>query len=111
MTVHGDDFAACGSDQDLAWLSQKFRDKFEVKVQILGPGPQHEREVRILNRVVRWTESGLAYEPDQRHAEMVVRDLGLENAKSVTTPGTKEDQALASVPLVGLWLSRTSPRY
>ena len=60
MTVHGDDFTACGSDQDLAWLSQKFRDKFEVKVQILGPGPQHEREVRILNRVVRWTESGIA---------------------------------------------------
>ena len=33
---------------------------------------------------------------------MVVRDLGLENAKPVSSPGTKEDQALASVPLVGI---------
>ena len=102
MTVHGDDFTACGSDLDLAWLSQKFRDKFEVKIRILGPDRKHEQEVRILNRVVRWTDSGLTYEPDQRHAEMVIRDLGLENAKIVTSPGTKEDQALASVPPVGI---------
>ena len=48
---------------------------------------------------MRWTDSGLTYEPDQRHAEMVVRDLNLENAKIVTSLGTKEDQALASVPV------------
>ena len=102
MTVHGDDFTACGSDQDLTWLSAKFKEKFEVKVQILGPGSEHEQEVRILNRIVRWTESGIAYEPDQRHAEMVVRDLGLEQAKAVATPGTKDDQALASTPEVSI---------
>ena len=102
MTVHGDDFTACGSDEDLAWLSARFKEKFEVKVQILGPGPEHAQEVKILNRIVRWTKSGIDYEPDQRHAEMVIRDLGLEQAKAVTTPGTKEDQALASVPEVGV---------
>ena len=57
MTVHGDDFTACGSDQDLAWLSAKFKEKFKVKVQVLGPGPEHRQEVRILNRIVRWIES------------------------------------------------------
>ena len=69
MTVHGDDFTACGSDLDLAWLSRKFRDKFEVKIRILGPDRKHEQEVRILNRVVRWTDSGLTYEPDQRDGD------------------------------------------
>ena len=102
MTVRGDDFTACWSDEDLAWLSARFEEKFEVKIQILGPGAKHAREVRILNRVVRWTESGIDYEPDQRHAEMVVRDLGLQLAKAVTSPGTKEDQSLGSAPEHGL---------
>ena len=100
MTVHGDDFTASGSDLDLAWLRAQFEKRFEVKVQILGPGPKQEREVRVLNRVIRWTDCGLEFEPDQRHAEMVVRDLGIENAKAVATPGTREDQALASVPVI-----------
>ena len=100
MTVHGDDFTASGSDLDLAWLQAQFKKRFEVKVQILGPGPGQEREVRILNRIITWTDGGLEYEPDQRHAEMVVRDLGLENAKPVATPGTREDQSLASVPAI-----------
>ena len=33
---------------------------------------------------------------------MVVRDLGLENAKAVTSPGTREDQAMSSIPEVGV---------
>ena len=33
---------------------------------------------------------------------MVIRDLGLEQAKAVTSPGTKEDQALGSTPELGL---------
>ena len=102
MTVHGDDFTAAGSDQDLAWLRAQFEQKFEVKVQILGPGPGQKKEVRVLNRVIRWTDGGLEFEADQRHAEMVVRDLGLENAKAVATPGTREDQALGSVPEVSV---------
>ena len=102
MTVHGDDFIACGSDEDLAWLSAQFKEEYEVKVQILGPGSEHAQEVKILNRIVRWTASGIDYQPDQRHAEMVIRDLGLEQAKAVSTLGTKEDQALASVLEVGM---------
>ena len=73
-----------------------------MKIHILGPGAKHAQEVRILNRIVRWTKSGIDYEPDQRHAEMVIRDLGLEQAKAVSSPGTKEDQALGSKPELGL---------
>ena len=81
LTVHGDDFTASASDADLAWLEEKFKVKFECKVEILGPGRNQLREVRILNRVVGWCKDGLLYEADQRHAEIVVRDLGLESAK------------------------------
>ena len=55
---------------------------------VLGPGPDHKREIRVLNRVLRWTFEGIEYEPDQRHAELVVKDLELEGAKPVSSPWT-----------------------
>ncbi len=40
-----------------------------------------------MNRVIRITEEGWEVEADQRHGEVMVQQLGLENAKGVTTPG------------------------
>ena len=45
--------------------------------------------MRILNRIVEWTDAGISYEADQRHAEIIVRDMGLQkDSKAVTTPST-----------------------
>ena len=52
----------------------------------------------MLNRVLRWEPSGVIYEPDQRHAEVIIRELGLENAGSVFTPRTRVEQDVASSP-------------
>lgn len=38
-----------------------------------------------------WTDKGITYEADQRHADIVIKELGLDNAKSVTTPSNRED--------------------
>ena len=44
----------------------------------------------MLNRILRLTENGLAYEPDPRHAEMLARDIGLNmNDKDSKIPGVK----------------------
>ena len=44
--------------------------------------------MRVLNRFVHWTEEGIEYEADQRHAEIIIQELGLkEESKSVNTPG------------------------
>ena len=96
FTVHGDDCTASASDTDLAWLEASFK-RFECKVQILGPGPGQLREVRVFNRVVRWTSAGILYELDQRHSEIVVREMGLEAAKPAPTAGAREEQKAASV--------------
>ena len=90
VTVHGDDFMAVGSKSGLKWLELKMKAKFEAKVEVLGPDPDELREVRILNRIIRWENDGLCYEADQRHAELAVKELGLENCKAVTTPGCRE---------------------
>jgi hypothetical protein len=81
LTCHGDDFFVAASLKSIEWLIREMKKKYELKSQILGPEKVCHQEVRILNRVVRWTQQGIEYEPDQRHAEMVVKDLGLEGAK------------------------------
>ena len=48
------------------------------------------KEGRALNRVLRITEDGWEYEPDQRHAELIIEDMHLKDANSVTTPGEEE---------------------
>ena len=45
------------------------------------------QETRVLNRIIRWTARGWEYEADQRHAELIIREMGMEGAKSVKTPG------------------------
>ena len=45
-----------------------------VKLGRLGPGPNDDKEGRILNRVVRWGPGGLSYEADPRHAEKLIKD-------------------------------------
>ena len=98
MTVHGDDFTSAGSTRDLAWLKEQFESKFEITAKVLGPEAGQEREIRVLNRVLRWESAGVVYEPDQRHAEMVIREFGLEAASSVLTPGTRAERDVASAP-------------
>ena len=46
--------------------------------------------MRILNRIVCWTEDGLEYEGDQRHVEICMRELGLEKeSRELVTPCDK----------------------
>ena len=58
-----------------------------MQTQTLGPDPDQGKEVKVLNRIIRVTEEGWEYEADQRHGELIVQSLNLEEAKEVTTPG------------------------
>ena len=52
-------------------------------------------EARLLNRIIRRTDEGWEYEADQRHAELIVKGLGLEEAKAVATSAEGERPWLA----------------
>ena len=98
LTVHGDDFTVSGPEQQLEWLAQHLRDRWEVKTAILGPEPHHVQEVKVLNRRLRWTAAGIEYEADPRHRQVILDELELWDAKPMTTPlspseqGCEEDQ-------------------
>ena len=86
LTVHGDDFTAVGPEEELRWFKSIMEKQYEVKTKLLGPEEGMEREVRVLNRTISWEADGIRYEPDQRHAEIIVQEMGLEGGNSVVTP-------------------------
>jgi len=89
--VHGDDYVTVGKDADLKWLRKKLEAKYEIKTQVLGPEKEDSQQVKILNRILTLTNKGVEYEADPRHAEIVIKELGLTDAKGVVTPGTKDE--------------------
>ena len=97
--VHGDDFCVLGDEEALDQIEKTLRAKYDLKVTgelKLGTGQDHE--VIFLNRVLRvagsTSDERFEIEADPRHAEMIVKDLGLEgtNAKSLDTPGLKKEE-------------------
>ena len=49
--------------------------------------------MKILNRIVEWTPEGIYYEGDQRHVEICMAELGIDQeSRSVTTPYDKSDK-------------------
>ena len=72
------------------WLDAQLKAEFETKTEVLGPGQRHQRQLRVLNRVLTWTASGIQYGADQRHAEILVRELGMDKAKPLSTPGSRD---------------------
>ena len=72
----------------------------------LGPSTGDDREVKILNRIARWTAKRIEYEADPRQAERLVSDLRLDDAKGLShrvrydesgrAPGGREAHRLES---------------
>ena len=74
-------------------MSQRYEVAFRIRI---GPSQNDDKSIRILNRVVTWTDDGIEYEADQWHAEIIVRDSGLcTEAKPVVTPGNKPSEIIS----------------
>ena len=93
LTCHGDDFVIIATEEAIHWLIKEMEKVYELKSTILGPEERNKRELRIPNRTVSWTKEGMQYEGDQRHAEVMIQELGLENQKPLSTPGAPEIMA------------------
>ena len=89
VVVHGDDFTVLGPEGQLDWFREQIRGRFDVKVRgRMGDGDHDIKSIRILNRVLTWTPTGILYEADQRHAELIMKGMGIKDGdKSVNTPG------------------------
>jgi hypothetical protein len=90
IVVHGDDFTILATEDVIKDIHRRMSERYKIKLRgILGPDSWDDKEIIILNRVLRWSDAGIEYEPDPRHAELIVSKLDLHKAKPVSTPGIK----------------------
>jgi len=79
--IHGGDFVTIGKDEDLAWLKCGLEKHYEIKTELLGPSKNDKKQVKVLNRIISWTDTGVEYETDPRHVELILKELQLKDAK------------------------------
>ena len=53
---------------------------------MIGHEDEDEKQINILNRIITVQQNGYIYEPDTRRAELIVKELGLKDAKAVSNP-------------------------
>ena len=88
LLVHGDDYVSVGTLAAMEWLEGEIAKSFDIKTTKVGPQEGLDKEVRVLNRIVRVGPLGWEYESDQRHGEIIVKETDMGSAKPVSTPGT-----------------------
>jgi hypothetical protein len=91
IAVHGDDFVIEGEEPDLRWVEQVLRRKYPVKMRgILGPDPQDDKELSILNRKICWKQDEVTFQADGKHVEKMLEDMNMQECKASSIPGVKE---------------------
>ena len=93
LTFHGDDFVAVRNEADLMEVKKVLLNAYRITYEILGPDSGNVREVRILNRIIRWTGGNIRLEADPRHAEKVIAYYNLEGAKGTSSRSQASQEA------------------
>ena len=89
--VLGDDFVPQGYTINVKWFFTKLQEFWVVTLRgILGPSAYHGfvRSIRVLGRIVDWTDEGISWEAYLRH-ELIRKSFGVTD-RSVSTPGVKD---------------------
>ena len=92
--VHGDDFVVSGTEDDMKQVQELFCEKYITKVRgIVGPDPSDMKAIVILNRILQWTEDGITLEADQRHVELILKQMEMEkcNGSEITGGAVKPE--------------------
>mmetsp|Transcript_61626 Transcript_61626/g.161902 ORF Transcript_61626/g.161902 Transcript_61626/m.161902 type:complete len:376 (-) Transcript_61626:351-1478(-) len=89
---HGDDFCLLAEESVIDEFEGILKKKYDlVRTATLGFGEGEQREASFLNRIVHAVPESqtVEFEADQRHADLIVRELSLGGAKGVVTPRVK----------------------
>ena len=71
---------------DLMWLKKQLLKKFELETLLMGGDDDMVKEAVYLGRTMEWSEHGLGVRPDRRYVRSLLRELGMENCRSISLP-------------------------
>ena len=86
VMVHGNAYLSTADIEDLIGLASMLKEQFEVTTDIIGHGEESKQQIKVLNKSISMKHGGYTYEPDVRHSEMIVKELELQGAKTLTAP-------------------------
>ncbi len=88
--VHGDDFVFEGDASRLREVADKLSKHWIVKVRAtLGSDASGDKEVSVLNRIIRWESQCALYEADPRHLEKLLKEMEMSDCRPDSSPGVK----------------------
>ena len=93
--THVDDFLLCGPREALQSIYDQLRTSFTLKMKLVGPDRDEDKEGHFLGRRIGWTVQGLTYEADEKHSAALVRDWCFETCRGVATPGVNHESVEA----------------
>ena len=101
LVVNGDDFTALGTDRSLNTYEEALQQRVDTKLKAsLGEEPDDVKAIRALKRILQIEDNDLKWEADPRHSELLIRSLGLESTRLISTPGHRWPEDLDSGPVV-----------
>ena len=86
ICVHVDDLLCTGARDDLMWLKFQLSKEYELETKMMGDDEDMVKTAVYLGRTLEWREDGLGVRPDRRHVRSLLRELGMEACRSVSTP-------------------------
>lgn len=91
LVVHVDDFLVAASQEALDWVYNEMSKVYELKKTVVSSCPEDAHETSYLNRKIRWdVQNWMSYEGDDKHTELLLREWGMVQCKSVSSTLTKE---------------------
>ena len=67
-------------------VTKQWLEEYEVETKLMGEDDDMEEKAVYLGRTLEWCENGLGGRPHRRHVRALLRELGMENCRSISTP-------------------------
>ena len=74
----------------IKWTEEQLKSEYAIKAEVLGPEPELSKEIKTLNRSIRWCGGKLEYEADSRHAEVIIEECEVRSWRAAKTTAVQE---------------------
>ena len=91
IVAHVDDMMCVGDKDELDKFLILLKGKYKLTSTILGPGLGEQKGGKFLGRSIGWTREGLTWTGDRRLVDEMLEEWQMTEARSVDTPGVKEN--------------------
>jgi hypothetical protein len=86
VIAHVDDFLRAGDEVQMDWLYKELSLEYDLKVQKVSGDSRRNQEAKFSNRTIRISNEGVQIMGDEKHAQILLREWGMENCKGLDNP-------------------------